>query len=66
MSEPTHAYIGRAKCGCIRGAVVDDPKKPSMVAKWLAGFVKSGYAIEHVSVETVAVEMKRCPHVLSQ
>lgn len=47
-SEPM-AYIGRADCGCIRMAVVDDPDHKRDVAREIAKAVKHGETVERVT-----------------
>lgn len=47
------AYIGRAPCGCIRMAVVDDPNHKRDVAREIANAVKHGEAVERVTCEYV-------------
>ena len=35
-------YIARARCGCIRGAAVNDPERLGDVAEWVAGWIRGG------------------------
>ncbi len=48
--KETPAYIGRAKCGCVIAAVVDDGTDLKMVSKHVADFVKGGLAVELTTV----------------
>ena len=32
MSQSTHCYVAYAPCGCMAGAIVDDPEKPKRTA----------------------------------
>lgn len=57
------AYIGRKPgCGCVVAAIVDDPAYRKQTSKDLADFVKRGYGVERVSVETAQVSVARCQH----
>ena len=64
--EPTNdekeplAYIGRAACGCIVAAIVDEtPMKPwKETSKWM----KKGLAVDRVTCQYVRDNMRRCPH----
>lgn len=57
---PTHVYIGRAACGCIRAVTVDDPADPKWTAKHVGLSIKDGLTVtrELLGQSTVA----RCPH----
>ncbi len=44
------AYIGRAACGCVVAAVVDDKSDPNMVSEHVAEFVKGGLIVERQTV----------------
>lgn len=46
----TPAYIGRKRCGCIVGMVVDDPKHPDITKKALKEFADDSLVIERVTV----------------
>ena len=61
------AYVGRAKCGCVRAAVVDLNEHRVETAKAVARYVRSGYVVEHVTVSK-AQEMLSlgCPHQQKQ
>lgn len=61
MSEPM-AYVGKKPCGCIVAFVVDDPKYPKDTAKSVAEFIRSGYAVERVTVEESRKIVSRCIH----
>ncbi|MBA4420254.1 MAG: hypothetical protein C0391_03830 [Anaerolinea sp.] len=48
--EMIPSYIAREKCGCVVGAVVDDPDHPQRTKEGLLEFVKDGLIIERVTV----------------
>ncbi len=48
-----HAYIGTAPCGCIRMAIVDDPKRRREVAREVAAAVRHGETVERVTCDYV-------------
>jgi len=48
--DSTPAYIGREKCGCIVGAVVDDGKHPEDVKTFLKELIDDDLIIERVTV----------------
>jgi hypothetical protein len=52
-TEQAYAYIGRAPCGCIRFATVDEPRHAKDNAKEIAKVIKAGYTVERVTVEFV-------------
>lgn len=62
----THAYVGRAKCGCVRQIIVDQPDSPNFVAGEVARGIRAGFAMQHVTIEEsrrVAIETTwDCPH----
>lgn len=60
--EEPMSYIGRAKCGCIRYAAVDEPDMAAQNAKDIAKIIKSGGTIERVTCEYVRQNMRRCTH----
>ena len=64
MSEPAEpmSYIGRAKCGCIRYACIDEPELADEIAKSMVRIIKDGGTVERVTSEYVRQNMKRCPH----
>lgn len=55
------AYIGRAECGCVIAAVVDDGTDPDMVSEHVAEFVKGGLVVERQTVGYVR-EHWGCQH----
>lgn len=46
----THCYVATAPCGCISGAVVDDPDYPADTARAVAEFVRDGSTIARVAL----------------
>jgi hypothetical protein len=46
-----HAYIGRAPCGHVRAAVVDDPEQRAWTASHVADMVTSGLVVERVTID---------------
>lgn len=62
MPDPTEhmAYIGRATCGCLRMAVVDDPAHKQRTAREVARSVKLGETVERVTCEYVRTTAWRC------
>jgi hypothetical protein len=58
-SEPM-AYVGRAPCGCIRMAVVDDPQHKQRTAREIAKAIKAGETVERVTCEYVRTTSWRC------
>lgn len=48
-SDEPYAYVGRARCGCIRMAVVDDPDRASRVAREVAEAIRAGETVERVA-----------------
>ena len=56
------SYIGRAECGCIRAAVINDAKDANYVAKFVAGLVLEGLRVDLVNSQWVRDNFKRCPH----
>lgn len=60
MSEATHAYIGRARCGCVRSVTVDLPDEPDWVGRTVAETIRSGLTVEHVPLGSYT--LGRCPH----
>ena len=61
MSE-SKSYIGRAECGCIRAAVVNDPRDANYVSKFVAGLVLEGLSVDLVNSQWVRDNFGRCPH----
>jgi len=57
MLIPVYVFIGRAKCGCIRAASVDDGTK--QCAEDVAGFIRDGLSVERV---TSPIAIAHCPH----
>lgn len=47
------AYIGRADCGCIKLAIVDNPEHAKDTAKEIAKAIRQGYKIERVTCDYV-------------
>lgn len=61
--EEPMSYIGRARCGCIRFAAIDEPDMAKENAKAIAQIIKQGGTIERVTCEYVRQNMRRCTHV---
>ncbi len=57
MLTPVWVFVGKAKCGCIRAASVDDGTK--QCAEDVAGFVRDGLVVERVASP---IAISRCPH----
>jgi hypothetical protein len=53
-------YIGRKSCGCVVAAVVDNPDRKKDVARSVAGFIKEGLTIEHVTCDYFRKNFKEC------
>lgn len=64
--KPTHVYIGRAACGCVRALTNDYGDKET--GKDVAEFIASGLTIERIAwadyVQRIAEEPTffKCPH----
>jgi len=43
------AYIGRAPCGCIRMATIDEPHRAKENAKEIAAVLRLGWTVERVT-----------------
>jgi hypothetical protein len=57
----TDAYIALRPCGCIVGAVVDNPEHSKDVAKDVAEFIRAGCRIERRTNEEVRTQPWKCP-----
>jgi hypothetical protein len=51
--DESMTYIGRADCGCIRFAVVDDPNLPKETSKSVAYAIRRGLYVERVKSSAV-------------
>ena len=58
MDTEPMAYIGRAKCGCIRAVSMDDGDRAT--ARAVADMIKEGLTVERVA--TPVTFSFRCPH----
>ena len=47
--EISMSYVGRAKCGCIQIAIVDNPEHIRDVAKEVGKAIRLGYHVERVT-----------------
>ena len=56
------AYIGRAQCGCIVVAMVDDSSYKKDMAREISKWIKEGLKIERVTDDYVRENFKHCPH----
>ncbi len=56
----SHAYIALRECGCIVGAIVDEPEHRAEVAKDVAEFIRAGYRIERRACEEVRTLPWKC------
>lgn len=55
-------YIGRAKCGCIQMAIVDDGTDLDEISKCVGDAIKRGLFIERVTVGFVREHgFEKCP-----
>jgi hypothetical protein len=59
MSEATHAYLGKAPCGCVRGLIVDDPDHQADVYRELAKWTKGTKRTPPWTIEKVTIEASR-------
>lgn len=67
MSNATHAYVGRAPCGCVRGLIVDDPDRKRdtslEIGRWMRGDREAPpWTIERTTIEEARKLDLRCPH----
>lgn len=53
LAEEHMAYVAKAHCGCLKMAVVDDPKHAADTAKEVAKAIKRGYSVSRVTCEEV-------------
>lgn len=51
MGEERMAYIAVEECGCATAAIVEGVASKSELAKTIAGYIKAGRVVEHVTVE---------------
>jgi hypothetical protein len=58
VSDPTHAYIGVRRCGCVLAATVDDGR--ISVPDDLRDFAKDGLTIERVTIEESMQRFGKC------
>lgn len=58
------AYVARKKCGCICGAIVDDPSMARDIELALVSWVRERLTIDRVSNDVVRAEFVgwNCPH----
>lgn len=62
-SDPTHVFVYRAPCGCVRGIVVDDSEAaPQWTAERQAEFAGRGYVESRVPMEKARRGPATCPH----
>jgi hypothetical protein len=54
------AYIGRAKCGCIRAAFMDEPAYAKDIAKEVASWIRSGLTVERIDVVQARAQLGGC------
>lgn len=59
--KATHAYLGVKPCGCAVALACDDGDRHT--ANDVAGFIRSGYAVERVPIEDAAARIRRCTHL---
>ena len=62
MSDTTPCYIGRAACGCVRLAIVDEPFSQESTHRELSKAARHGLTIELVTVDEARPLIKTCPH----
>jgi hypothetical protein len=55
VSDPTHGYFARCKCGCGRvvAAHVDRDEHKKDVARFTNKLIKDGYAVERGTIEEI-------------
>lgn len=59
--EVAFAYIGIKPCGCVVAATIDSPENTGL-ADDVKEFIKSGYRLEHVTVEEARNRLHKCIH----
>jgi hypothetical protein len=61
VTKDEMAYAAFKDCGCLVAAIMKRCPR-SDVAKEIASWARSGYRIEHLTVETVREASWDCPH----
>jgi len=63
-----YAYVARKPCGCIVGAIADQPSMRSDIQEALRAWLREDLTIDHVADEIVRTEFKgwNCPHEQSR
>lgn len=51
LTPATHAYVGRAPCGCVQLLMVDMPDFRKDTAKSVAEAIREGLSIERITIE---------------
>jgi hypothetical protein len=59
-----YSYVARKSCGCIVGAVSDDPEQKKRTARRTGEWIQAGYTVERVTNDVVRAEYVggKCPH----
>ena len=60
MNTEEMAYVGIAKCGCIKGASVDVPEHAKDTAKFVSDFIRRGYKVERWPCSQVRESKWKC------
>jgi hypothetical protein len=62
-TTPGYSYIARKSCGCIVGAVADDPDQKKRTARRTGEWIQAGYTVERVTDDVVRAQYTgKCPH----
>jgi len=61
--ETLMAYVGRAHCGCVQAATLDEPRHADQVRRDVAGFRRWG-TVERMTVEDARSAFCLSPHPL--
>lgn len=48
IPKPEYDYVGRKPCGCCVAVVAEIPGNEKGTAKWVAGFIRDGLAVERI------------------
>lgn len=70
MAGIDFAYVGRAKCGCVRSIIVDDAHVSRAnrvsLAQWMHGVIMDGQTVERLTMadsKEALMAGRHCPHV---
>jgi hypothetical protein len=59
MDKP-ECYIGRKPCGCVVAVTCLGVADDELVARDVADFIRSGYAVEPMSIADMRKQLHRC------